>query len=403
MKFIVNGLILCFAATLLCTAASAQQAEGPELKVPAYTLPQILKTSAGKTVKTVSAWENVRRPEIVKLFEDEVYGPLPKDFDKIEYKVTNDVPNAMGGKAHLKEVGITVWKKDRSVTIHLVLFTPNNHKGPASVFLLINNRGAGVMDPTRQRKSDFWPAETIIDAGYAAASFQNSDVAPDKKETYQNGVIGMYPELTSAPNGMKAISAWAWAASRVMDYFKTDKDIDFNKVSVVGHSRGGKTALWAGALDKRFAMVFSSCSGNTGASLAHRKFGETVKVINTNFPYWFNDNYKKYSDNEAAMPIDQHMLIALIAPRPLYTTNATKDLWADPKGSYLAIQLAQPVYALYGKQTALTPLPPPPDTPIINSALGYHVRTGEHNLTAYDWGNFIKFANLHYYNAPSAP
>ena len=196
---------------------------------------------------------------------------------------------------------------------------------------------------------------------------------------------------------MKAIGAWAWAASRVMDYFKTNKDIDFNKVAVVGHSRGGKTALWAGAEDQRFAMVFASCSGTTGASLARREFGETVKKINTSFPYWFNDNYKKFDDNVSSLPVDQHMLVALIAPRPVYTTNATEDLWADPKGSYLTMVNAQPVYHLYGKKSTLTAHPPAVNTAIIKSILGYHIREGIHNLTAYDWSNFIRFANYHYF------
>jgi hypothetical protein len=398
MKFILNVLKSGFVLLLFVSSAKAQQKEDPELKVPAYTLPEILKTSSGKTVNTVADWENIRRPEIVSLFETEVYGKLPKAFDKITYTVTNDVPNAMDGKARLKQVTIAVWRGEKSVAIHLILFTPNNHKGPAPVFVLINNRGESNTDPTRKTKSEFWPAEMAIENGYAIASFQNSDLAPDKKETYQNGLLQLYPELAAAPDGMKAISAWAWGASRVLDYFKTDKDIDFSKVGVVGHSRGGKTALWVGALDKRFAMVFASCSGNTGASIARRRFGEKIADINKTFPYWFDDNYKKYNDNEAALPVDQHMLLALIAPRPLYTTNATQDLWADPKGSYLSVQLAQKVYDLYGKHSALPPTSPPPNTPVINSAQGYHLREGIHNLTAYDWANFIKFANYHYYN-----
>jgi hypothetical protein len=381
---------------LLCTKVFAQG--DPETKVPAYTLPEILKTNDGKTVSSVSAWEKIRRPEILSLFETYVYGVPPKSFDKIAYEVTHDDPNAMDGKAHLKEITITVSKDDKSVAIHLVLFTPNNHQGPASVFLLVNNRGRNNTDPTRKTKSEFWPAETVIEHGYAIASFQVNDASPDNKDTYQNSVLQLYPEMLKQPDGIKSIGAWAWASSRIMDYFRTDRDIDFTKVSIVGHSRGGKTALWAGALDKRFAMVFSSCSGNTGASLARRRFGEKIKDINTVFPHWFDDNYKKYNDNEAALPVDQHMLIALIAPRPLYTTNATKDLWADPKGSYLSLLYAQKVYELYGKKSALTPESPAPNTPIINSILGYHIRVGEHNLTAYDWGNFIRFADLHYYN-----
>ncbi|MEJ7675396.1 MAG: prolyl oligopeptidase family serine peptidase [Chitinophagaceae bacterium] len=238
----------------------------------------------------------------------------------------------------------------------------------------------------------------MIDSGYAIAAFHVEDAAPDFKDRYQNGVLQLYPEQLTAANGMKAIGAWAWAASRALDYFETDKAIDAKKVFIVGHSRGGKAALWAGAQDQRFAMVFSNCSGNTGAALSRRQFGETVKVINTRFPHWFANNYKKYNDNENALPVDQHMLIALIAPRPVYVTSASKDLWADPKGSYLSLKHAEKVYALYKKPSALTQTPPAINHPIIRSFLGYHNREGIHNLTAFDWNNFIRFANYHYKN-----
>jgi hypothetical protein len=388
-------LKLCLVMLIGITRVRAQT-DGT--KMPAYTLPDVLQTLDGHTVNTVKAWEQIRRPEILTLFENNVYGQIPKVYDKITFNVTNDAANAMNGKAHLKEVTISVWKGGKSVDIHLVLFTPNANKKPSPVFLLIDNRDKSNTDPTRQVKSDFWPAEMVIDSGYAIAAFNVNDAAPDNKDSYQNGVLQLYPDQLTADNGMKAIGAWAWAASRVMDYLKTDADIDFTKVNIVGHSRGGKAALWAGAQDQRFAMVFANCSGNTGAALARRQSGETVKVINTNFPYWFNNNYKKYNDNVNALPVDQHMLISLIAPRPLYTTNATKDLWADPVGSDLSILIAQKVYALYKKHSALTPGPPPVDSPIIKSVLGYHIREGVHDLTVYDWGNFIRFANYHYFN-----
>lgn len=382
--------------SLLFIYLHVQGQQYDEAKVPAYTLPDALKTIDGKTINTVADWEKERRPEILTLFENNIYGQMPKKFDKISYKVVNDNLKAMDGKAHLKEVTITVAQANKTVAIHLILFTPNGVNKRSPVFLLINNRDKDNTDPTRKIKSEFWPAEMVIENGYAIAAFHVSDTAPDNKETYQNGVLQLYPEQLTADNGMKAIGAWAWAASRVMDYFETDKEIDLNKVNLVGHSRGGKAALWAGAQDQRFAMIFSNCSGNTGAALARRQFGETIKAINTTFPHWFNNNYKQFNDNANALPVDQHMLISLIAPRPVYTTSATKDLWADPVGSYLSIVEAQKVYALYGKKSALNPGPPPPDTPIIQSVVGYHNRTGIHNMTAYDWDNFIRFADFNY-------
>ena len=389
----IRKLRFCWVMLLLVGKGYGQN---EEVKILPYTLPEVLKTMDGKGVGKVSEWEKKRRPEILTLFENNIYGQMPKSFDHISYTVVNEVANAMDGKAHLKEVTISVEKANKTVAIHLVLFTPTNSKKSSPVFLLINNRGKENTDATRKVKSEFWPAEMAIDSGYAIAAFHVSDAAPDHKDTYQNGVLQLYPEQLVADSGMKAIGAWAWAASRVMDYFKTDKAIDFSKVGIVGHSRGGKAALWAGAQDERFAMVFSSCSGNTGAALARRQSGETIKAINTTFPHWFNNNYKQFNDNVNALPVDQHMLISLMAPRAVYTTSATQDLWADPLGSYLSLIEAQKVYALYGKKSGLTPTPPPANTPIVHSILGYHNREGIHNMTAYDWGNFIRFANFNY-------
>ena len=252
-----------------------------ETTVPRYILPPLLITTKGKKIKDITAWEKNRRPELLSLFEENIYGQMPNKFDSLNFKVTNEQTNAMNGKACLKEVQITIWNKGNYISFPLVLFIPNKRLKPAPTFLLINNRSKRNTDPSRVNKSTFWPAEMIIDSGYAIASFHNADIAPDRKETYQNGILKqLFPEELEKENGMKAIGSWAWAASRVMDYLVTDKDIDSKKVAIVGHSRGGKTALWAGAQDQRFAMVFSSCSGSTGAALARRKYGETVSLIN---------------------------------------------------------------------------------------------------------------------------
>lgn len=390
----IKLLQLFFAVFILSASALAQNYD--ESKVPAYTLPEILETKKGKVIDNKSDWEKQRRPEILDLFENNVYGQMPESYDSITYTVTNEVMDAMDGKAHLKEVDISIRKDNKSVTIHLILFLPDNGKNPAPAFLFINNRDRDNTDPTRSVKRDFWPAEMVIDSGFAIAAFHVSDAAPDHKDHYQEGVLQLYPGQLKAGNGMKAIGSWAWAASRVMDYFEKEKDINAAKVAIVGHSRGGKAALWAGAQDRRFALVIANNSGNTGAALSKRRYGETVKVINDAFPHWFADNYKKYNENEAALPVDQHMLISLIAPRPVYVTSASEDLWADPKGSYLSLQNAQEVYALYGKHSALLPEPPAINSPVIHSYLAYHNREGIHNLTAYDWRNFILFANYHF-------
>lgn len=394
--------------TKLCTVllllvlfanASAQDTAATnyvEAYVPAYTLPNVLKTLSHQTVRNKAAWEKVRRPEIVKLFEDNIYGQMPKKYVSIKHAVLREDKQAMNGKANLKEVAITVNNQNKSLTINLVLFVPKRVKRPVPVFLLINHRGKENTDPTRMIKSDFWPAEAIVDSGYAAAAIHINDLAPDDKITYVNGVLQLYPAPRAADNDMKAIGAWAWGASRAMDYFETDKDLDAKKIGVVGHSRGGKAALWAAAEDQRFAICFTNCSGNTGAALAKRQFGERIHNINTSFPHWFSNNYTKFNKRENDLPVDQHMLIALMAPRPVYATNASKDLWADPTGTFLSLKNAEDVYALYGKKSALPATPPTLNKPLIQSIIGYHNREGEHDLTAYDWNQFIKFSNYHF-------
>ena len=388
--------IFSFLAAFLCCISGAYAQQYDESKVPAYTLPDPLQTLSGRQVRNARTWEKVRRPEVLRLFEDNVYGQMPRDFDSIRFTTEREDAQAMNGKALLKETDITIYRAGRSVSIHLTLFVPKQVSGPAPVFLLINNRGKENTDPARKTKSEFWPAEMVTDSGYAIAAFQVSDLAPDNKKDFANGMLRLYPEQLKAANGMKAIGAWAWGASRVMDYFEKEPLIDAKKVVLVGHSRGGKTSLWASAQDKRFAICVSNCSGNTGAALARRQFGERIKRINTSFPHWFSDNYKKYNDRENDLPVDQHMLIALIAPRPLYATNATKDLWADPTGTFLSLKNAEKVFALYGLKSALPATSPPVNEAVEHSILGYHNREGIHNMTEFDWRHFIRFANIHF-------
>ncbi|MCF8452657.1 MAG: acetylxylan esterase [Pedobacter sp.] len=391
-------LLICL-SLLICIQLHAQNHEESnydESKVPAYTLPDVLKTSDNKAIKNKKAWEKLRRPEVLTMFEDNIYGQVPKSFEDIRFSVLSDDKNSMNGKAHRKEVLIEVFNKNKSVRINLVLFTPNSAVKPSPAFLLINNRGKENTDPSRKVISEFWPAEVVIESGYAIAAFHVSDLAPDNKDEFMNGVMQLYPEQLKSDNGMRAIGAWGWGASRVMDYFETDPQIDSKKIALVGHSRGGKASLWAAAQDQRFAMCITNCSGSTGAALARRQFGERVRRINTSFPHWFNTNYKKYNDHEELLPVDQHMLISLIAPRPVYATNASEDLWADPKGTFLSLKNAEDVYGLYGLKSNLPEVPPGLNTPVIESPLAYHNREGKHDMTVYDWKQFIRFADYHW-------
>ena len=394
IRAIMKAVTLLSLFLLLATGTQAQNYD--ETKVPAYTLPDALRSVDGERISTKQAWETTRRPELLRLFEDHVYGQMPRIVSAIKFTLTNENKVAMGGKAHLKEVQIEVMQGQKSLTINVVLFIPNQVAGPAPAFLLINHRGRDNTDPTRTTKSDFWPAELLIDEGFAIAAFHVSDVAADDKATFQNGVLRLYPEQLDRDNGMRALGAWGWGASRVMDYLQQDKQIDKTKVAIIGHSRGGKAALWCAAQDQRFALVVSSCSGNGGASLFRRRYGETLRLTTTTFPYWFTPRLRQYSDREDALPVDQHQLVALLAPRPVYAGTAVGDKWADPLGSFLALKNAESVYALYGIGPMPTAVQPAVNVPIINSTLGYHLREGVHNLTRYDWQQYLAFARYHF-------
>ncbi|WP_209328763.1 alpha/beta hydrolase family protein [Lunatimonas salinarum] len=389
------SILLLLGATRLSTAQQAGF-NYDESKVPSYSLPDLFVSTKGQEINTITDWNFVRRPEIISLFEDHVYGKLPRDLDGITFTLVNGDEQAMDGLAILKEVNVTVQRNGKSITMPLTVFVPKHHQGDAApVFLLITHRGPENIDPTRKEKSDFWPAEMLISRGYAVAAIHVQDVSDDNKETFKEDILTkLYPEQLTMSNGMRGLGAWAWGAMRAMDYFESDPDIDATRAGVVGHSRGGKAALWTGAQDTRWAITISNESGCGGAALSRRRFGETVARINTNFPYWFTDNFNRYNDNEDALPVDQHMLIAAIAPRAVYVASAEEDQWADPKGEYLSLKLGSRAHqTIYQMDTKLPQEQPKVGEPIHMGSLGYHMRGGTHNLTALDWSYFLDFAD----------
>jgi hypothetical protein len=305
---------------------------------------------------------------------------------------------ALDGHATLKRVRITsADAAGKSFTFEAAVLTPNARAHPVPAFVLINNRTLASADPSRASKNDFWPAEEIIARGYATAVFRTNDVDPDKDgaQARAAGVRGVWPAGggTVGQDAWGTIGAWAWGASRVLDYLQTDPAIDGARVAVIGHSRGGKTALWAAAQDQRFALACANCSGRGGASLSRRRFGETVAAINKSFPYWFCGNFKKYDNHEDQLPVDQHELLALIAPRGLCVADADADFWADQRGEFLSLCAAGAVYSLYGFESFKPDEMPPLDTPVIRGPLGYHIRRGVHNLTLYNWEQYLAFAD----------
>jgi hypothetical protein len=365
-----------------------------EARVGSYSAPDPLKTKAGTVVRSTGAWK-ARRAEILDLFREHVYGRSPGKPERLRFDVVENKPDAMNGTATLKRIAIVSSQSGREHRFELTLFLPKPRRGGVPVFLLLNNRPATNTDPTRKEKSGFWPAEQIVEGGYGIAALQVGELAPDDKARFRDGVIKLFEGTTEGErpaNAWAGLAAWAWGASRAMDYLVTDPAVDKSKVVVVGHSRGGKAALWAGAEDERFAMVVSNESGEGGAALSRRNYGETVARITETFPHWFARNYTGFAGREASLPVDQHMLLSLIAPRLLYVASADEDLWSDPRGEFQSLALSSPVFALWGDPPIAASAMPALQTPLAVGRRGYHIRSGAHNLTPYDWERFVDFA-----------
>jgi len=371
-----------------------------EAKVGSYTLPDMFALSGGGRVTSAEAWEKRRRGELLALFRSEVYGVSPPKPDNLTFRVVETNPQAMDGRATLKRVAIELKLDGAPFVFHLTLFVPNQRAGKAPVFLLLNHRGIDNTDPTRGKKSPFWPAEYALARGYAMAAINvSAEVDPDKRDA-TDGIRQFYKKHYPKPDELTwaTLSAWAWSGSRAVDYFETDPDINAAQVAVIGHSRTGKTALWAAAQDTRFALACVNGAGEGGPSLARRNFGETLAQVAKNFPYWFTPKYTTYADKTDTLPIDTHELIALIAPRGYHGGDATRDLGADPRGSWLALVEASKVWALYGKAAPMKPEMPLVNAPFVNGAIAYHLITGDHALTLFDWKIYLDHADTLFKN-----
>jgi hypothetical protein len=389
-----------------------------ESKIPPYTLPDPLIFNDGSRVSSKEDWE-IRRAEIYKTFENEVYGICPKWNGTLSTSEISSDTHALNNKAVRQEVNIKLQNNNKELNITLLIYLPHSPV-PVPVFLgynfggnhsvtdepgilipsswIRNNPENGVTDHKATEKGrgksvSQWQVREIISRGYGLVTLYYGDIDPDFDDGFRNGVhelLNLKPDSTS----WGSIAAWAWGLSRVMDWIETNPAIDSKRVIVMGHSRLGKTALWAGASDKRFAMVISNNSGCGGAALSKRIYGETVGLINSDFPHWFCENFNKYNDNEVSLPVDQHELLALIAPRPVYVASAEDDLEADPKGEFLACVNASPVYVLLGSKGF-----PAIEMPAVNSPvkgdIGYHIRSGGHDVKLYDWQRYLDFADYH--------
>ena len=403
-----------------------------ESKVRPYTLPDPLRMENGRAVSTKTDWA-ARRAELLKLFASQVYGQTPAPPRPIapRYRIRSEHKEALGGTAIRREIAIEFSDRDDGPGMDLLLYLPKNAPR-AAVFLGYNFSGNQSVDldpaitPSRSTHdprtrsdaratarqargadSSAWPLEQIVARGYAVATACYADLDPDYDDGFANGVHPLFykPGQTQpAADEWGSIGAWAWGLSRALDYLETVGEIDAKRVAVMGHSRLGKTSLWAGAQDPRFAVVVSIQSGCGGAALSKRDFGETVARINTSFPHWFCRNFRKYNDHEDALPVDQHELIALVAPRPVLICSAAGDQWADPKGEFLAALAADPVYKLLGTDgLEVSEMPKPAPRQLVKSPIGYHIRPGGHAVTRDDWEVLMDFADAHLGSDPSTP
>lgn len=411
-----------YLATISCFAQKAPVSPA----LPAG-LPNVLTMSDGARITTPAQWL-VRKAELQRLFTHEMYGVAPPRPRSMRFLVEDDTRNALGGIATRKQITILLNGTTHGPALHVLLYIPNHVDHPP-VFMGLNfwgnetvNADPGIFissrwtaitttfppDPhtafclkshrataaCRGIAAKKWPINVILKRGYAVATVFRADIDPDYIGSFKDSLKAYYPQLQERADNFSTIGAWAWALSRVMDYLQTDADVDASRVAVFGWSRLGKAALWAAATDPRFAVAISDDSGAGGAKLFRWDRGETIRDLNTKFPYWFCRNFKQYDGLDRTLPFDQHMVIAMIAPRPVYIASAIDDHWAGPEGEFLSAVAATPVYKLLGTDGLPTAEWPPVNHPVMGQ-IGYHVRTGGHNITLYDWEQYLKFADMH--------
>ena len=386
------------------SSASQKDFNYQENKVPQYSLPDPLQMADGTLVTTAAIWP-ARREETMQLFRSEVYGHRPATQCKVTFTTTAETSDAMGIGASGRAVAVTLSAGNETFEFPVYVFFPTkatnealNKNGKAPAVIHINNQEFPSFETASSVPDEFWPLKELLSRGYVACAVSTSAIDPDRADGFDEGLRGFFHRTSGSAtppkeDAWKSLSAWGWGASRAIDYLLTLDEVDGSKVAVIGHSRGGKASLWAAAEDTRFAIACSNNSGCGGAALSRRAYGETVARITTSFPHWFCNRFSKYAGNESKLPVDQHQLIGLLAPRPVYATSASDDLWADPRGEYLSMVAAAPVYNLHGLEAIKTPEMPPLSQPRIAGPTGYHIRPGEHGLTRYDWSKFLDFCD----------
>lgn len=413
-----------FLVSGFCFAGLAGQALAQSKPI----LPDPLRRSNGARITNIAEWQQVRRPELIELFTSQMYGRAPEKPAVMTFQVFDTDSMAMRGKATRRQVAIYVNGQTEGPRIDVLLYIPNLVRGPVPAIVGLNFWGnqsihsdPGIRIATsyleksktnpyvdldcvtdnrateacRGINSRQWPLDSILSHGYALVTAYREDIASDVAATrFSTGVHKVYPGLQNRPDNFGTIAAWAWGLSRIMDYLQTDQAIDGKRVSVFGWSRLGKAALWAGATDERFAAVLSNESGAGGATLFRRRQGESIRRLCTVFPHWYSTNFRQYMDKDTLLPFDQHEVIALLAPRPVYIASAEQDKGADPIGEFESAKAASAVYRLFGREgLPSTTLPPLNNS--VHGTIGYHMRTGGHDVTPLDWRYFLQFLDTH--------
>lgn len=402
---------------LLCATALAAETIKDEALVPPYTLPDPLRDADGSTVSTPEAWRAKRRPETLALFEQEVYGRTLVGRPPALKFVVREEKTVRGGTAVRKRVGILFEGREDGRQMEMLLVTPAGSKSPVFLGLNFDGNYTTTSEPDLPVPSHWamglyanklkdnkpteagrgihqhqWPYAYALEHGYGIATIGYGEIEPDVAGRGAEGPRGLGP--SPGTNDWGSVGAWAWGLSRAMDYLETDSAVDARRVAVLGFSRLGKAALWASAQDERFALTVSLGAGENGPALRSRIFGETTTVMTERLGHWFAPRLKSYAGRDAEVPVDQHQLIALLAPRPVLVCSATTDLWSDPKGEFLGAKAAEPVYRLLGAGECAAAEWPEPSR-LISSRIGYFLRPGAHDVTLEDWQAMIQFADRH--------
>lgn len=376
------------------------------------------------TATTAAEFDASGKAELRKIFEKHIYGAIPPAPDKIEFVIREEKSDALDGIAIRRQIDIICsMANGKSHTLPMLLYIPKNRKNVPCFFGLNFKSNADatteddipmtpcpdlggaeyIMTPWDGSKPKLharWSFKEVVSRGFASATIWCGSILPDAPYGIRQSAMQLFltEEQWLAPDRpFGAISAWAWGIHRAIDALVTQPELNPERIFIHGHSRLGKTALWAGACDPRAALVISNDSGCCGAKLQRRNLGETLLQICAWFPHWFLDSLSEFAENETALPFDQHQLMAMIAPRPIAIGSATEDWNADPRGEFLATRAASEAYRLYGfAGLAADTEMPEPDVECAGPRVSYHLRTGEHDIKLADWEIYMNFALREY-------